>query len=223
MLELVSERAEVGSARQVLNVSPFASGLPLWMEEAHPGCVVTELSLSELRSRTRENHDGLRFDLVLALQALPEDASIRDLTACLQPGGQLFIQSACHRARRHTAWSGTGQRQADTVVPAASLRLPEPAALSVVGHWEQSGEHYEKSLLAWAEHLRANVSQIVEHLRPAIGIPEAERRVRQWQLALRSTAAMYGLHRGQEWWISQHLLATPSEDAQPAPPTGGLS
>ena len=156
-----------------------------------------------------------RFDRIICLESLPPNvpagASLEALVLLLRPGGKLFLQLACHR--RYAYRPGVRERRwlglaVDRLVPATDLvpRLARGAALE--GHWEHSGEHYERTLRVWRLRLETQRERLLHDL-AADAVDRPQLTFASWRLALLARETMFGLRGGQEWWTSHYLLSAP--------------
>jgi cyclopropane-fatty-acyl-phospholipid synthase len=224
MLKTLSQRAGIEGGMEILSVSQNPTSLPQWMADKYPDCSIKELSPAQISGNLLKLGLLDRFDRILALEPVQLRPSfstdIESLARYLRVGGRLFVQRPCHRKCIHPVSSGKKSRPR-RYLPAADLVPRETAGLALVGHWEISGEHYERTARAWLGRLAENRGSATNKEPEELETATARRRYRELRFALLSTAEMYGLYRGQEWWVSQCLLERESTDLQQGHPTEG--
>jgi len=239
MMTMLSDRAEIEDGLRVLDISPGHGGLARCLRTRWGNAPVTVLATTEehrqrllhaLPAATSEGiaiHLGtlrdlepdVRFDRILAIESLPEDAdlagTLQNMADHLVPGGRALIQFACHRKVSYRFRTGDEHElwklllEPASLIPATDLLPRIQSPLTLLHHWELSGEHYQRTASAWLVRLDSNRTQIVEELRAVAGTINAKAIYRQWRLSLLATEELFGFHDGQEWWVSQYLLGAP--------------
>jgi cyclopropane-fatty-acyl-phospholipid synthase len=234
MLALSCERAGVEDGMSVLDLGCGWGAMSLWLCERYPRARVFAVSnsasqrawIEAVRDR-RGFRDRLtvitadintlnleeRFDRVLSIEMFEHmrnwEALLGRIASWLERDGRLFVQVFSHRELAY-AISGTWAAErffAAGRMPSHDLLLRFQRDLEVVESWALSGTHYARTLEAWLERLDAHADRASIVLGEAKGGRSGSRALARWKLFLLATQQMWGWHDGQEWIVSQYLLA----------------
>jgi cyclopropane-fatty-acyl-phospholipid synthase len=234
MLALSCERAGIEDGMSVLDVGCGWGSMSLWICERYPRASVVAVSnsasqrawIEALRDR-RGFHDrlsvitadvngltpGRRFDRVVSIEMFEHmrnwEALLTRIAGWLEPDGRLFVHVFSHR---RLAYAFTGTWAADRFftagrMPSHELLLHFQRDLEVRASWAVSGTHYARTLKAWLQRLDAHGERARLVLGDVLGPRHAARALAGWRLFLLSTEQMWGWRDGQEWMVSQYLLA----------------
>ena len=242
MLERTCENAGLADGMSVLELGCGWGSLSLWMAEALPSSEIVAVSNSgtqkefidaEAQRRGLENltivtadmndfePDG-RFDRVVSVEMFEHMRNYRELLrrirGWLEPDGRLFVHVFCHRR-----WPYTFEMEGDDdwmaahfftagLMPSDDLLYQFGDDLEVERHWSFSGEHYERTSEAWLENLDKNRQGALAVFSDTYGAANAALWLQRWRIFFMACAELFGLHRGQEWWVSHYLLAPTDAD-----------
>jgi cyclopropane-fatty-acyl-phospholipid synthase len=228
MLALTCERAGIVDGGSVLDLGCGWGSLSLWICEHHPRARVTAVSNSHRQrewieaERDRRGLSGRlevhtadagafepsrRFDRIVSIEMFEHlrnwQALLARIAGWLEPDGRLFVHVFSHR---RLAYEFTGTWAAERFftagrMPSHELLLHFQHDLEVRESWAVAGTHYARTLRAWLERLDVNAAAASRLL---AATPAT---LARWRLFLLSTAEMWGWRGGQEWMVSQHLLA----------------
>jgi cyclopropane-fatty-acyl-phospholipid synthase len=236
MLALTCERAGIEDGMTVLDLGCGWGALSLWLAERYPNARVTGVSnshgqrewieserdrrglhgLTVLTADINDFDPGAHFDRVVSLEMFEHARNwaelLRRIRRWLTPDGRAFVHVFSHRRvayRFEGTWAAERFFTAGTM-PSHDLMLRFAEEMVVTDRWAVSGTHYARTLLAWLHQLDAHRDEALAILRdgPAAG---AARRARTllatWRLFLICTAEIWGWRDGDEWLVSQYLLA----------------
>ncbi len=236
-LELVAGRAELAAGQRVLEVGTSLGAIARWAEGELPGMEFTLMAsdpASETLLRSviaSHGTDAARlassaaadpvagggFDRILVVEAFTGAADpvalLRRLLSLLAPGGRLFVQLVCHWRRSYVFERGDEHRWMLFDTPDGAI-MPGDEELSsilrtefmILDRWELSGEHCERTVRAWRARMDQNRPRLKKVLARA-GDPRPARTLRAWRAALVAQEVMFGFREGQEWAVTQMLLA----------------
>jgi cyclopropane-fatty-acyl-phospholipid synthase len=170
---------------------------------------MNDFSPAELSAATR-------FDRVVSVEMFEHMRNYRELLrrirSWLQTDGRLFVHVFCHRRWPYTFeteddddWMATHFFTAG-LMPSDDLLYQFKGDLEVERQWTFSGEHYERTSEAWLRNLDANRDEVVGLFKSTYGESAAELWFHRWRIFFLACAELFGMHRGQEWWVSHYLL-----------------
>lgn len=234
--KLVAERTELKAGHRVLEIGAHPGSLARWAEIEVPGLEVTLLALEPNGRELLENavadlgpakaklaesslvdfSPSGTFDRIIAVEALTQASNpvplFDRMLSWLAPSGRLFAQIACHWRASYRFGPGDEHRWMLPDTPEGALFPGEEFLgelenkLPLVSRWELSGEHYERTARAWSNRLRTRSSELLSIL-VAADQPRPRQALRAWRNALLAQEVMYGFREGQEWCVTQLLLA----------------
>ncbi len=240
MLERTCENARLEDGMDILELGCGWGSLSLWMAETYPLSKITAVtnSVSQkayIDSVARERgitnlwvltadmndfHAQGTFDRVVSVEMFEHMRNYRKLLrrirGWLRPGARLFVHVFCHRRypylfevddnsdwmARHFFTGG--------LMPSNDLLNRFPDEMAVERHVSFSGEHYERTARAWLARLDLRRDDVLGIFRDTYG-DDARRWFCRWRMFFLACEELFGLHRGQEWWVSHYLLRPPDE------------
>ena len=234
MLALSCERAGIEDGMSVLDLGCGWGSMSLWICERYPRARVVAVSnspsqrswIESVRDR-RGFGDRLgvvtadvnslapvgRFDRVVSIEMFEHmrnwEALLARIAGWLRDDGRLFVHVFSHR---RLAYEFTGTWAAERFftagrMPSHELLLHFQHDLEVRERWALAGTHYARTLEAWLARLDANADAARRVLVAAVGVERAAAALAGWRLFLLSTAQLWGWRDGEEWMVSQYLLA----------------
>lgn len=232
---LTAERMGLEPGQRLLEIGAQPGALSRWAETEMPGLDVTLLAqdkaslpllsaaverLGPPRARVSESslpdfHTSTRFDRIVLVEGLTRCTNpgplLDRLSSWLAPGGRILIQISCHWRHSYSFEPGDENSWALPEVPDGALWPGQPLlddltrSLDLVGKWELSGEHYQRTARAWLRRLQSNSAELLDVLQER-AVPRPKRVLRAWRNALIAMEVMYGFREGQEWCLTQFLL-----------------
>ncbi|MEC7543472.1 MAG: cyclopropane-fatty-acyl-phospholipid synthase family protein [Verrucomicrobiota bacterium] len=238
-LALTCEHADLHDGQRILELGCGWGSLSLWMAANFPGARITSVSnshsqreyiISEAKSRNLPNLEVVtadvnvfstkeNFERVVSVEMFEHVRNHRGLFRSihdwLEPGGKLFTHVFCHRSTsypfvvegeddwmsRHFFSGGT--------MPADELFLRICGKLELERRWRWSGEHYAKTAEAWLRNTDRNQTDILDLFARDLSAKEALRAFHRWRIFFLACSETFGLHKGQEWWVSHYLFKKP--------------
>jgi cyclopropane-fatty-acyl-phospholipid synthase len=234
MLALTCERAQIADGMDILDLGCGWGSLCLWLGERYPSARVTGVSNSvpqrehierqaaargianvEIVTQDANHYDpGRAVDRVVSIEMFEHMRNwkelLRRISTRLQPDtGRAFVQVFSHRSlayRFEGTWAAERFFTGGTM-PSHDLMLRFQEHLVVQDRWAVSGTHYARTLRAWLARLDANAAEALAVLERHLGAREARRQLAAWRLYMISTAELWDHDQGDEWLVSQYLLA----------------
>ena len=233
MLRLTCERAGVRDGMDVLDLGCGWGALSLWLAEQYPHARILGVSnsrgqrehiMGEAARRGLENLEirtadvnafdpGRRFDRVMSVEMFEHMRNWKELlrrvsTWLKDEDARVFTHVFSHR---HVGYRFEGTWAAERfftagVMPSHDLLSFFQHDLEIEARWAVSGTHYAKTLRAWLPNLDANADAAREVLRSAYGAKAARRLLGTWRMFYLCTEEIWGLHGGDAWLVSHHLL-----------------
>ncbi len=231
------ERAGIEDGMEVLDLGCGWGSLSLWIAEHYPACRVTAVSnsapqrehieaeaarrgLDRLRVITADMNDfdtEQRFDRVVSVEMFEHMRNhgrlFGHIARWLKPGGRFFMHIFCHRS---TPYAFEDQGPGDWmsrhffsggIMPSADLPLRFQQDLGLERQWLWDGTHYQKTANAWLERLDARRDEVERILAPVYGEANVAQWVQRWRIFFMACAELFGLDRGQEWFVSHYLFS----------------
>lgn len=243
MLDLVYERADIQPGHSVLDLGCGWGAFALYIAERNPETHVLALSNSStqaafVRALAHERNlknvqsvvadvasweAAISFDRIVAIEMLEHVRNYEQLLASisrrLEPNGRLFVQMFTHR--RHTYTFDNGNWIAERffsggLMPSEDLLLHFQRDLTVIDHWGVDGTHYRQTAEAWLANLDAHREEALAVLANGLPATTASQALADWRFFFMTCAESFGYAGGQEWTVSQYLLAprAPTQCAQ---------
>ena len=235
---VTASRCEFEAGQRVLEIGAHPGSLARWAETEIPGLEITLLALDPGGRRLladavdRFGPTGARvsestltdfsapksFDRIIAVEALGHSANpeplLNRMLTWLRPRGRLLIQVACHWRDSYYFEPGDEngwmlpEASDGALLPGEEFLAELGSRLPIVSRWESSGEHYARITRGWLNRLERHSSELIELL-AAAGVRHPRRTLRSWRNALLGQETMFAYRKGQEWFITQLLLASP--------------
>lgn len=165
---------------------------------------------------------GIRrgFDRVVSVEMFEHMRNYRELYHrvhdWLVPGGRFFKHIFVHRLTPY-AFEVAGEEDwmsqyffSGGIMPSDDLPLQFQQQLNLLERWRWDGTHYEKTANAWLANMDAHADDIWPILESTYGKEDAEMWRNRWRIFYMSCAELFGLKRGQEWWVSHYLFERPA-------------
>uniref|UniRef100_Q07TW8 Cyclopropane-fatty-acyl-phospholipid synthase n=1 Tax=Rhodopseudomonas palustris (strain BisA53) TaxID=316055 RepID=Q07TW8_RHOP5 len=229
------EHADLANGQAILELGCGWGSLSLWMARLLPDSRIVAVSnshsqrqyieseavargLSNLRVVTCDMNafdPGDKFDRIISVEMFEHMMNWRRLMARLRgwlaPDGRFFLHVFSHRAGsylfdRHDPEDWIAQHFfTGGVMPSHHLIRHYADLFTVEKEWRWSGEHYQRTALAWLKNFDANRDAIEAVLRPVYGRQTALW-MRRWRWFFLSTEGLFGYGGGQEWGVSQYRM-----------------
>ncbi|NBC48185.1 MAG: methyltransferase domain-containing protein [Gammaproteobacteria bacterium] len=237
-----ARRAGVESGMDVLELGCGWGSFSLWAAEQFPDSRFTAVSNSssqrayiegEAKRRGLENLTVItadmnvfaidqQFDRIVSLEMFEHMRNWRELFGrvhgWLRPGGRFFMHVFCHRDHPYP-YEDTGPDDwmshyffAGGIMPSDDLPLHFQQQLRLVDRWRWDGRHYEKTLNAWLAQMDAARAEVWPILEQTYGQGQTATWWMRWRLFFMACAELFGLERGQEWWVGHYLFERRSDD-----------
>lgn len=236
MLERTRQHAGIEDGMTVLDLGCGWGSLSLWLAERLPRSRILAVSGSRtqqawVEERARRlglanlsfdladvgDYDpGERFDRIVSVELFEHLRNYRELlrrlAGWLAPRGRALVHIFCHRRWPYLYEAGDGSGWIERhffsggLMPCDDLLYRFDDDLAVEHHWHFSGEHYERTARAWLRRLDAAREPALAAFRATHDSREARRRLLRWRLFFLACETQFGLHGGQEWWVSHYLL-----------------
>lgn len=256
-LAQIARRADIRDQQSILDLGCGLGAATLWMAGQFPESQVTAWAFTAAQrefvaQRAREmgrgnvtviggSLDDLRleqkFDRIVSVEFLEEAVNIgrifQQLAGLLKPGGQLFVQLACHwrLAYRFAAdgasWVGR-HFLAGRQVLSEDLLLYFQKDLGFRKLWRINGGHYQRTAAAWRANLEQRRADVLPILSAHFDASSAQRWYQRWRLLLLAAEEMFGYRNGDEWYPAQYLFcrlgavgAAPGDAGRAAKKGGG--
>lgn len=236
-----ARRAGIGDGMAVLELGCGWGSFSLWAAEHFPASAFTAVSnsssqrayieaqaerrgISNLRVITADMNDfaiDRQFDRIVSIEMFEHMRNWRQLFSrvfdWLKPGGRFFMHVFCHRDHPYP-YQDTGPDDwmshyffAGGIMPSDDLPLYFQERLRLVDRWRWSGRHYEKTLNAWLALMDSARAQVWPILEQTYGQDQVAVWWMRWRLFFMACAELFGLNRGQEWYLGHYLFERPAE------------
>lgn len=133
----------------------------------------------------------------------------------LVPGGRFFKHIFVHRLTPY-AFEAVSDDDwmsrfffSGGIMPSDDLPLRFQEKLKLLQLWRWDGTHYEKTANAWLENMDKHAEAITPILASTYGNNDVEKWRNRWRIFYMSCAELFGLHNGQEWWVTHYLFERP--------------
>ncbi len=164
--------------------------------------------------------DGTQFDRVVSVEMFEHmrnyEMLMGNVARWLKPGGTLFVHIFTHQryaypfeVRDESDWMAryffTGG-----IMPSDDLLLYFQRDLTLTGHWQVDGRHYQRTSEHWLQNMDRNRARIEPLLAQTYGANQVKRWWVYWRVFFMSCAELWGYARGREWIVSHYLFEKPS-------------
>lgn len=237
MLDLYTERAQLGNGLDILVLNAGWGSVCLQIAERFPGSNITAISssrdqtgyikkeaeeyrLHNLSLVTRDMEDfrpGKQYDRVLAIELFEKiwnyEEFLRRISGWLNPWGTLFIQTVCHREHIYRFGEGAPATWAGEnflngrIIPSKDIFTHFNKHMKVQSSWDIEGVHYARTLDAWLTNLKKNRKMILSIFDEVYGSTLAKTWFHRWRIFLILCREAFTRDGGSEWMISQQLLS----------------
>lgn len=231
MMALSAERAQIADGQRVLDLGCGWGSMSIYLAERFPHCEVVGVSNShsqkefidkEANSRNLRNlsivtadmnnfeADG-KFDRVVSIEMFEHmrnyEILLSRIASWMNNSALLFVHIFTHRrfaypfeVRDASDWMAkyffTGG-----LMPSDDLLLHFQRDLNIVGHWQISGQHYQKTAEAWLSNTDRHRPEILQ-LFSRCYRQESLRWFVRWRVFFMACAELWGYRKGQEWGLS---------------------
>ena len=234
--------ADIADGQEILELGCGWGSLSLWMAERYPAARITAVSNSRsqrasIEAAAREKGLGnltvitcdmndfapdAQFDRVVSVEMFEHmsnwPALLGRVRRWLRPDGRLFLHVFTHR---DAPYRFDMNDKADWIaqhfftggiMPSHGLVRRFPDLFQVEAEWWWSGEHYQRTALAWLANFDRNAEAIERVLRDVHGADVILWK-RRWRVFFLATAGLFGDSGGRVWGVSHYRL-------KPLPPEG---
>ena len=236
MLEITCQRADLGSAREILELGCGWGSLTLWMASHYPLASITAVSNSAGQKTYIDEQARLRglsnitvitadmnefqapgsYDRVVSVEMFEHMRNYKELMSriatWLRPQGKLFVHIFCHRELMYP-FQDAGESDwmarnffTDGLMPAADTLRRFQDDLRLESEWWVDGVHYERTANAWLEKLDENRADVVDALRSTYD-DQSELWMRRWRMFFMACAELFGFDHGREWLVAHYLFS----------------
>jgi cyclopropane-fatty-acyl-phospholipid synthase len=235
-LAATAERAGIGDDMDVLELGCGWGSFSLWSAERFPQSRFTAVSnsssqrtfiMAEAERRGIGNLTVItadmnrfqapaRYDRIVSLEMFEHMRNWRTLfervSRWLTDGGRFFMHVFCHREHPYP-YQDTGPEDwmshyffAGGIMPSDDLPLWFQDHLRLLGRWRWNGRHYERTLNAWLAKMDGARGRVWPILEETYGADQAAIWWQRWRLFFMACAELFGLHKGQEWYVGHYLF-----------------
>jgi cyclopropane-fatty-acyl-phospholipid synthase len=235
-LAATAERAGIGDDMDVLELGCGWGAFSLWCAERFPRSRFTAVSnsssqrafiLGEAERRGITNLTVItadmnqfkapaRYDRIVSLEMFEHMRNWRTLfervSGWLMDHGRFFMHIFCHREHPYP-YEDTGPDDwmshyffAGGIMPSDDLPLWFQDHLRLVDRWRWDGRHYERTLNAWLALMDGARQQVWPILEETYGVDQAAIWRQRWRLFFMACAELFGLEKGQEWYVGHYLF-----------------
>ena len=242
------DHAELADGMNILELGCGWGSLSLWMAERYPSARITAVSNSHSQRTAIEAEADSRglsnlkvitadmntfeasdsYDRVVSVEMFEHmrnhEELLRRISKWLRPEGKLFVHIFCHR---QFAYPFESQGEADWMsehffsggmMPSTNLFGHYDDDLAVEQQWDWNGRHYMHTCNAWLENFDRRRRKIRQILSSTYGERDVDRWMQRWRVFFMACAELFGLDRGEEWFVSHYRfrqVVSPSPDDTP--------
>ena len=236
MLALISERALLEDAINILELGCGWGSLTLWMAAHYPRSQIVAVSNSNSQRKfiqnlcvereidnveviTQDMNDfspDRHFDRIVSVEMFEHmrnwDQLLQRISTWLTPEGKLFIHIFTHKQFAYT-FEPEGDDNwmgrfffTGGMIPSDDLLLYFQKDLILEAHWRVNGKHYQKTAKAWLKNLESHRKEIMPILEGVYGPDNASRWFQRWRIFLMACEELWGYENGEEWLVSHYRL-----------------
>ncbi|MDB9879669.1 cyclopropane-fatty-acyl-phospholipid synthase family protein [Pseudomonadales bacterium] len=236
MLKLTCERAQLDSAKTILELGCGWGALTLWMAEQYPDSKIVALGNSESQkayidsaaekrdlanievicSDMNDFNTEQRFDRIVSIEMFEHmrnhELLFERIASWLEPEGKLFFQIFCHQTFPYFFESESESDWLATnffsggMMPSWDLPLQFQAHLSLEDRWPVNGTHYAQTCATWLVNCDRFKPQILEIF---VHSPDHRPPIIQfnrWRMFFMACETLFAYNQGHEWFIGHYLF-----------------
>lgn len=154
------------------------------------------------------------FDRIVSIEMFEHMRNYRDLMrkcrTWLREEGALFVHIFCHRNFTYPFetegaenWMGR-HFFSGGIMPSDDWLLRFQDDLVLTNQWRWSGTHYQKTAEAWLENMRLHRAELERLFEQVYRGQSPALWYRRWRILYLAGAEMFGMHRGEEWYVSHY-------------------
>ncbi|KAF9886006.1 hypothetical protein FE257_012187 [Aspergillus nanangensis] len=238
MLDLYTQRAEIGNGMKILDLGCGWGSVSLYLAERYPHSEITALSNSEtqkLHIDSKAKEMGLRnlktvtadivdcqfepnkYDRVISIECFEHmknyESLLQKVSTGLKPGGKLFVHIFAHRDspyhfENEDGWMSEHFFSGGTM-PSADLLLYFQNHLKLHRQWWVSGQHYARTCEDWLAQMLKNKKALWGPLTQTYGEQNTSRWFYRWQIFFMACSELFAYDGGDTWGVCHYLFEKP--------------
>ncbi|QGQ98534.1 class I SAM-dependent methyltransferase [Paenibacillus psychroresistens] len=241
MLKLTCQRAGLVDGQEILELGCGWGSLSIYMASNYPQSQITVVSnsasqkayidqaarergLTNLNVITADMNDlelEVKFARIVSVEMFEHMQNyallLEKLNRFLLPDGKLFVHIFTHQS---TAYLFEVQDETDWMakyfftggmMPSVDIFAHFNHHLVVEQQWKVNGKHYQKTCEAWLQKMDAHRQTVMPILVETYGVEQATKWWVYWRVFFMSCAELFGLNKGNEWFVSHYLLGKRGE------------